>query len=134
MNILVNIDVPDLEQACRFYTAAFELQVSRRFGAAGVELSGGSSKVYLLCKAAGSVPCPVCTDTRDYGRHWTPVHVDFVVDDIEAAVARAEQAGAVLEVSIQDAAWGRLAPMSDPFGNGFCFVQFQGRGYDGIST
>jgi catechol 2,3-dioxygenase-like lactoylglutathione lyase family enzyme len=31
--LLVNIDVDDLEKAVRFYTAALELHVGRRFGA-----------------------------------------------------------------------------------------------------
>jgi hypothetical protein len=29
--------------------------------------------------------------------------------------------------------WGKLALMADPFGHGFCFVQFVGRGYDEIA-
>jgi hypothetical protein len=29
--------------------------------------------------------------------------------------------------------WGRLALMADPFGNGYCFVQFLGGGYDEIA-
>jgi hypothetical protein len=29
--------------------------------------------------------------------------------------------------------WGRLARLSDPFGNGLCLVQFLGRGYDEIA-
>ena len=32
MDLLVNIDVDDLELAIRFYTAAFPLRVTRRFG------------------------------------------------------------------------------------------------------
>ena len=58
------------------------------------------------------------------------MHLDFVVDDIEAATARAVAAGAVLEVPVATHAWGKLAVMADPFGHGFCFVQFVGRGYD----
>ena len=40
---------------------------------------------------------PATAQTRDYGRHWTPVHLDIVVDDVDAAVARAVAAGATLE-------------------------------------
>ena len=56
---------------------------------------------------------------RDYARHWTPVHVDFVVPEIQAAVARARAAGAVLEGDIAAHEWGRIALMADPFGHGF---------------
>lgn len=71
---------------------------------------------------------------RDYARHWTPVHLDFVVTDIDAAVARAITGGAVLEQPLRNDAWGRLAIMADPFGHGFCFLPFLGRGYDEIAT
>jgi uncharacterized glyoxalase superfamily protein PhnB len=56
-----------------------------------------------------------------------------VVDEIEAAVRKAVSAGARLEKSIATHRWGKLALMADPFGHGFCFVQFVGRGYDEIA-
>jgi hypothetical protein len=34
---------------------------------------------------------------KDFGRHWTPIHLDFVVDDLDAAVERAVSAGATIE-------------------------------------
>jgi len=67
---------------------------------------------------------------RDYRRHWTPVHLDLVVPDVEAATATAIAAGARLEGQIQSYVWGRLASISDPFGHGFCFLQWAGGGYD----
>lgn len=135
MDLLVNIDVDDLDRAVRFYTSAFALHVGRRFGTGGVELLGGSSPIYLLAKPAGS-PASRGADPqrRDYGRHWTPVHLDIVVDDIDAAVRRAVAAGAVLEQPVEPGSWGKLALMADPFGHGFCLVQFVGRGYDEIAT
>ena len=33
MKLLLNIDVPDIETALRFYTTAFDLKVGRSFGA-----------------------------------------------------------------------------------------------------
>ena len=134
MDLLVNIDVSDLDPAVRFYTTAFDLKVSRRFGADGVELSGGSAPIYLLVKAAGSAASPRTDQVRDYRRHWTPVHLDVVVQDVESAVQRALDAGAILEKPIRSSSWGKLALMADPFGNGFCLVQFVGKGYDEIAT
>ena len=61
------------------------------------------------------------------------MHLDFVVDDLAAAVERAKAAGAVLEQPIRPGSWGDLALMSDPFGHGFCLLQFRGRGYDEIA-
>jgi predicted enzyme related to lactoylglutathione lyase len=133
MHLLVNVDVDDLDAATRFYGAAFELTVGRRFGTVGVEMLGSSAPIYLLSKPAGSPPAPAVDRGRDYARHWTPVHLDFVVDDVDAAVARALAAGAVLERPVSTSAWGRLAVMADPFGHGFCFVQFLGRGYDELA-
>ncbi|HRP77124.1 MAG TPA: VOC family protein [Rhodocyclaceae bacterium] len=133
MNLLVNIDVDDLERGIRFYTTAFALNVTRRFDADGAELCGGSSRIYLLLKPAGSTVTPTSSQRRNYERHWTPVHFDIVVEDIDSAVARATEAGAILEKPIRTNTWGRIALMADPFGHGFCFVQFLGRGYDEIS-
>ena len=133
-DILVNIDVNDLERGIRFYTEAFGLRVARRLGPSAVELLGGAAPFYLLLKPAGSSPSPPPAAPRDYRRHWTPVHLDFVVDDLEAAVARAETAGARRESDIAAAPWGRIAMLSDPFGNGFCLLTFTGRGYDEIAT
>jgi predicted enzyme related to lactoylglutathione lyase len=134
MNLLVNIDVDDLDQATTFYCTVFGLAIGRRFGDDAVELTGGSAPVYLLCKKAGSAISRSCSHTRSYDRHWTPVHLDFVVDDIDAAVRRAVAAGARAEAPIKASAWGKLALMADPFGHGFCFVQFVGRGYDEIAV
>jgi predicted enzyme related to lactoylglutathione lyase len=132
--LLVNIDVGDLDAAVRFYTTAFALSIGRRFGSAGVELLGASSAVYLLAREPGSTPFAGAKATRTYDRHWTPVHLDFVVADVEAAAARAEAAGAAREGEIVTHVWGRIAILSDPFGNGFCLLEFQGRGYDEITT
>jgi predicted enzyme related to lactoylglutathione lyase len=132
-NILINIDVPDLAIAERFYAEAFRLRAGRRFGTAGVEMLGGDAPIYLLVKAPGSRGADTTDAERRYDRHWTPVHIDFVVDDIDGAVQRATAAGATTERAVSDQPWGRLALMADPFGNGFCFVEFVGRGYDAIA-
>jgi predicted enzyme related to lactoylglutathione lyase len=135
MELLVNIDVPadGLEKAIEFYQAAFDLKVGRRFGASGAEMLGSSAPIYLLAKATGTPVSSATEQRRTYDRHWTPVHLDFVVEDVESAVRRAVSAGAVIEAPIATSRWGRLALMADPFGNGFCYVQFVGRGYDEIA-
>ena len=133
MQILINIDVNDLASAVTFYSSAFGVSVGRRFGNDGVELLGASSAIYLLVKAEGTSPSEFTSQRRSYERHWSPVHLDFVVPEIESAVKRAVSAGATLEKPIQTAKWGRLALMADPFGHGFCLVQFLGKGYDEIA-
>ena len=46
---------------------------------------------------------------------------------------RAINAGATLEAPVRSANWGKLAQMADPFGHGFCLIEFVGRGYDEIA-
>jgi predicted enzyme related to lactoylglutathione lyase len=132
MDFLINIDVDDLEQAVRFYRRAFGLEPGRRIGDSVVEMLGGPAPIYLLLKSAGT-PAAAEAQSRDYRRHWTPIHLDFVVDDIAAAVCRATEAGARLEQEVRHHEWGLLALLADPFGHGFCLVQFHGRGYDEIA-
>jgi len=134
LDLLINIDVPDLAQATAFYTQAFDLRVGRRFGTGGVELLGGTAPVYLLVKPSGSSPYAGSAARRDYARHWSPVHLDFVVPRLEPALERAMRCGATREGEIREAVWGRIALLSDPFGHGLCLIQFTGRGYDEIAT
>jgi len=132
MQFLVNIDVDNLDDALAFYTRAFALRVGRRFGKDGVELLGGPAPIYLLSKAPGTTATPQVRDRRDYRRHWTPVHLDWVVDDLDAALTRAIAAGARVEQAPATHVWGRIALLADPFGHGFCLLQFLGGGYDEI--
>lgn len=130
MTLLLNIDVPDVEAGVRFYTTAFGLTVGRRFGTDFVELLGWPATVYLLAKPAGTIGAG--GDLRRYDRHWTPVHADVVVEDVDAAVNRAVAAGATLEAPAEDASYGRIAMLADPFGHGFCLLQLNARGYDAL--
>ncbi len=130
MSLLLNIDVPDVETGVRFYTTAFGLTVGRRFGTDFVELLGWPAAVYLLTKKAGTVGAG--GDLRRYDRHWTPVHPDIVVKNVDAAVTRAVAAGAKLEAPAKDTAYGRIAMLADPFGHGFCLLQFNDKGYDAL--
>jgi lactoylglutathione lyase len=130
--LLINIDVPDAEAGAAFYTAALGLTVGRRFGTDFVELLGYDAPIYLLQKKAGTAIGPAGGDLRRYERHWSPIHPDFVVDDMDAAVARALAAGAVQEGATREAPYGRLAMFADPFGHGFCLIAFNARGYDAL--
>jgi predicted enzyme related to lactoylglutathione lyase len=133
MQVLVNVDVDDIERAIEFYRAAFGFRLGRRLCDGSVaEMLGASSMIYLLAKPAGSLAWRDASSVRDYHRHWTPVHLDFEVEDIGRAVERAVAAGARLEDEPRSFTWGQLATLSDPFGHGFCLLQFSRRGYDAI--
>lgn len=138
LRALINIDVPDLEAGIAFYTAALPLRVGRRLGTGLVELLGAGSPIYLIAKAPGSRAFEQSSPTegaavRSYARHWTPVHLDLVVHEFAPAVERARAAGAAVE-GISSHNWGELALLVDPFGHGFCLIEFRNRGYDEIAT
>jgi predicted enzyme related to lactoylglutathione lyase len=134
MRLLVNVDVDDLVRATDFYQAAFGLRVGRRFGKVAVELLGLEAPLYLLLKATGTPPHPGASAPRGYGRHWTPVHLDFAVENLEVGLARAQAAGARREGEIEIHPWGRIAYLADPFGHGFCLLELSERGYDAVAT
>lgn len=132
MQLRICIDVDDMAQAINFYTQGLGLQTGRQLKGDWTEILGASSPIDLLLNAAGTRPLAAADSTRNYQRHWTPVHLDFVVDDIESAVAQLQKYGAVLEIPISDRAWGRIAGPADPFGHGLDLVEFRGRGYDEV--
>jgi catechol 2,3-dioxygenase-like lactoylglutathione lyase family enzyme len=119
--VLVCIDVGDLERGIEFYTRGLGLALGRRHGAEWVELTGAPVPLVLIANPEGSPAC--ASASRHYDRHWTPVHLDFVVADLRAAVDRAEAAGATREGDIQVRSWNSIAYMSDPFGNGFDLIE-----------
>jgi len=131
VNIIVNVDVPELAPAVRFYTAALGLTHSRTLDDDVAELTGASATLYLLQRNSGTTAVRAPPIERDYGRHWTPVHFDLVVPDVEAAAARALAAGAKQETGCVTWRGSRCISFGDPFGHGFCFIQFERNGtYD----
>jgi catechol 2,3-dioxygenase-like lactoylglutathione lyase family enzyme len=133
MDIRICIDVPDLDRAIAFYTDGLGLRLGRRLGNDWAELLGAGSTVDLLTNEPGTAPLGESSpQRRDYARHWTPVHLDFVVDDVEAAAKRLLKLGATLERPVQERRWGRMANLADPFGHGIDLLEFRGRGYDEI--
>lgn len=130
LQLRVCIDVENLETGIAFYRDALGLTPGRRLGQLWVEMLGAPAAIDLLAEPAGTSPSARSKAVRDYGRHWTPVHLDWPVPDLDAAVRRAKAAGATMDRDIQDKKWGRLAILADPFGNGFCLLEYRGRGYD----
>jgi predicted enzyme related to lactoylglutathione lyase len=130
MRIVVNIDVPDLKAGANFYEAAVGLRLARILDDDVAELVGASSVVYLLQKHEGSAANAGSTVARDYRRHWTPVHVDFVVDDLADAARRALAAGARQESECVEWRGSKCITFADPFGNGFCLIEFAAGTYE----
>lgn len=124
MRVIVNIDVPDLNAAVAFYSAALGLRFNRLIDEDVAELAGSSTVLYLLRHPAGSHPVNDLQCERDYTRHWTPVHMDFVVDDVVKAAKRAVEAGAIRESECVEWMGSKCISFADPFGHGFCLIEF----------
>ncbi len=130
LELRICIDVDDMARAISFYTDGLGLQLGRRLDSEWVELIGAGSAIDLLFNAAGTKPIKGHPGLRSYQRHWTPVHLDFVVKDIDAVVARLLALGATLEAPVATRPYGRIAGLADPFGHGLDLLEFKGRGYD----
>jgi predicted enzyme related to lactoylglutathione lyase len=122
------IDVPDVLRAVEFYQGTFGFDSIPRDGF--VELVGAPVPIDILPRETGSRTAASANAERTYGRHWTPVHVDFVVNNIDDVVERALGLGARLEAGPVDQPFGRIAQLADPFGHGLCIIQMSKRGYD----
>lgn len=133
--VLINVDVPDLRAGILFYQAGLGFARKRRlFEGTVAEMTLGGTRIFLIEKKSGSPAVAGTALTRDYANHWTPVHLDIVIDDLDAAVARAVGAGAEPPTAVGRHDWGDIATLRDPFGHGFCLIAFKGRGYDGVET
>ncbi len=134
MKILTNIDVSELRPAIDFYEAALGLTCTRILDDDVAELTGASSVIYLLRKDAGSNATHQPPSLRQYGRHWTPVHLDFVVNDLDDAVRQALRAGAKQESECVEWRGSKCVSFADPFGHGFCLIELTGGTYSADAT
>jgi predicted enzyme related to lactoylglutathione lyase len=96
-----------------------------------VELTGARMPIFILGNRPASFAAGGLEIARDFSRHWTPVHLDFIVEGLEEWVRRAQEAGAVVEHEEAYEAF-RMANCSDPFGNGFDLIEIAPGGYDAI--
>lgn len=119
--VSVSIDVSDMNKALDFYEMALGCEVSRRDQAISL-LAADNVSIYLLFKESGSNPLITGHSSRDFTRHWTPVHLDFAVDNIESTISKITMYGGSHEGS-DSADWGTIAYCADPFGNGFCIAK-----------
>ena len=127
------IEVTDPARGIEFYCRGLGLTVKRHLSPTWIELAGANLPIFLLANRAAIADLGSTTATRSYDRHWTPVHLDFIVDDLDASVSRLVGLGASLDRDIKTREYGRIANMADPFGNGFDLIEFSGSGYDGVS-
>ncbi len=114
------IDVDDVDRAVEFYGRGLGLKIEESH-AEWAKAMIGEQTLWIMKIPAGRDG----TIVRDYARHWTPMHLDLVIDDgdLEAAVRRAQDAGGKLDREIKRNPDGSgIANLSDPAGNGIDLV------------
>lgn len=119
----ISIDVPSLADGIAFYTRAFGFTVKSQPMPTVAVLGGLNIELCLLEKPAGTKPAPHTSDHRKFDRHWTPIHIDFHVDDLAKSLAHVESLGAKREQVFENTEHGSAAFCSDPFGHGFCLLE-----------
>ena len=123
MKIGISIDVDDVDRAIDFYSRGLGLSVVER-GPDWAHLTHEGQTIFIMQLPRGTDAVENTQSLRDYARHWTPVHLDFVVADIDRAVEHALAAGAKLDRPIlRRKDRGDMANMADPFGHGFDLIQ-----------
>ena len=118
--VTICIDVPDLSVATTFYCDTLGCSLDKQQPSHNT-LSRGGATLHLLLKEAGTAATASGTCHRTYERHWTPIHLDFDVDDLDAAIALVKRSSGTVE-SVDKGDWGGMAVCADPFGNGFCLL------------
>lgn len=107
--------VGDLQQATEAYSRLFGSQpVHAESEWVRFRLEGGELALHLS---------PGLTKTMDAPPMHFGAVVSFDVEDMDAALARAAQAGFRLAGAVQIQAWGKLAEIRDPWGNRLSFVE-----------
>ena len=108
--MIVYVFSPDFDALRRFYETAMGIH-GQPAGPNGVACPLGGSKFGLHRQ----VP--------DEPQDHASFRLDFLVGDIEAALAKFKAAGAKVVQGIQDEAFGRSAILCDPEGREFTLVQ-----------
>lgn len=121
IKITVSIDVSNLRQAEKFYVEALGCKKLRDQGGGMVVLATKNCDIYLQEKETGSKPIDSNDITRSYQRHWTPVHLDFLAENVDEVVQKVLKLGGQHEGG-ESGDWGAIAHCADPFGNGFCVI------------
>jgi len=119
--VSICIDVADIKQGTRFYTNALGCDIKHEKEQSS-ELTAENVTIHLIEKEEDSNPLIKESSSRNYRRHWTPVHLDFAVTDIEKTLALIQELGGKVEGK-EEGEWGVAAFCADPFGNGFCVIK-----------
>jgi predicted enzyme related to lactoylglutathione lyase len=127
------VEVTEAARGIEFYCEGLGLTLKRRLSPRWIELAGANLPIFLLADRPAVADLGSAKAARNFERHWTPVHLDFIVRNLDRMVARLTRLGGSLDREIKTREYGRIANMADPFGNGFDLIEFSGSGYDAVS-
>jgi predicted enzyme related to lactoylglutathione lyase len=122
MTIGITIDVPDVAAGISFYGVVFGMDEIARPLPIYAIIGNDHGRIGLMEKAPGSRPTPTEGPVRAYARHWTPVHLDFHVDDYAGTLDRLRSAGGTVEAEHTRPGRPPVAFCADPFGHGLCIL------------
>lgn len=122
ITVNISIDVPSLDAGLSFYQAVFGFEeIARPFETMSV-LDAGNASICVHERSEGTESSASSGEARRYVRHWTPVHLDFHVENLMPIVEKITLAGGNIEQLLLDMGPRPVAFCSDPFGNGFCVI------------
>lgn len=105
------------------YVFCQDLDALRRFYETATGITGQTAGPNWVSFPLGGAKFALHRQLPDDPQDPAPFRVDFLVDDLEEALATFEDAGARVVRGVQDEAFGRSAILHDPEGREFTLVQ-----------
>jgi len=112
--VSVRYMVDDVDEAVAFYTKILDFEVITRPGPAFADVKRGNLRL-LLAGPQSSAGRPMPDGTKPGPGGWNRIH--FIVDDLDAEVARLRDAGARFRNDIVEGPGGKQILLQDPSGN-----------------
>jgi catechol 2,3-dioxygenase-like lactoylglutathione lyase family enzyme len=112
--VSVRYMVDDVDEAVAFYTKLLGFELTFNAGPPFAEVRRGNLRL-LLAGPASSAGRPMPDGTKPGPGGWNRIH--FIVDDIDAEVARFRDAGAHFRNDIIEGPGGKQILLLDPSGN-----------------
>jgi catechol 2,3-dioxygenase-like lactoylglutathione lyase family enzyme len=115
-NEMVNVRymVDDVDEAVAFYTELLDFEVITKASPAFADVKRGNLRL-LLAGPLSSAGRPMPDGTKPGPGGWNRIH--FIVDDIDAEVARLRDVGARFRNEILEGPGGKQILLEDPSGN-----------------
>jgi predicted enzyme related to lactoylglutathione lyase len=112
--ISVRYMVDDVEQSIEFYTTLLGFEVLTNFAPAFADVKRGNLRL-LLSGPKSSAGRAMADGATPGPGGWNRIH--FVVDDLEAEIARLKEAGGTFRNEVVSGPGGQQVLLQDPSGN-----------------